>query len=54
MYSVIVVDIRTRKTIVKYTYPTAAQAHEAARDVHEVRVCQNHEKVVVKVVKESY
>ena len=49
-WHVVVRDRDTGAELARYTYPTRAQASEAARSVREVRR-QNHERVNINVVK---
>ena len=49
MYHVVVREKGTRRELARYSYETKAQAREAQRNVRDVRVKQNHERVTVSV-----
>ena len=49
MYHVVVRDKATRQELARYSYDTKARAREAQRDVRDIRVKQNHERVTVSI-----
>lgn len=49
MYHVVVRDRATRQEIARYSYGTKDRAREAQRNVRDVRVKQNRERVTVSI-----
>jgi hypothetical protein len=50
MWSVVVEEKGSRRELARYTYETKEEAKEAQKNVREVRIDQNHERVWVRLV----